>query len=204
MRANVSCAIRAEQTAGVKKPTDRLVQLRADARDPRIQAIRGRASGVARRRRTRRRDYMIRQARRRGLSYRKLGRRFGLSHERCRQICNRKWIVERPWITHPRPYPSEGRHRIGKRFGVSSEPGIAFRKRVLCRERMRRIRSQRARDARARGSPEPARSPNGGLTLPEDSFSMSALEAAWKDFDPFAAAEPRLEVQQIPDGTSDR
>ena len=57
---------------------------------------------------------------------------------------------------------------------------------------------------RARGGPESPRSPDGGLTLPEDSFSMSTLEAAWEDVDPFPAAEPRLEVQQIPDGTSDR
>lgn len=87
----------------------------ADARDPTIQAIRGRISGVARRRRNRARDRCIRQARRRGLSYRELGRRFRVSHVMAWKVCNRGWIMDRPFIPHPR----------GRRRQVLTEPGAA-------------------------------------------------------------------------------
>ena len=73
-----------------------------DSQDPDIQALRGKMSGKAKRRRQSRRDYLIRCARRRGLTFRELGRRFGISHVMAWKVCNRRWMANRPWIHHPR------------------------------------------------------------------------------------------------------
>lgn len=102
-----------------------------DARDPRIQAIRGRASGLSRRRRHRRRDFLIRQARRRGLSYRELGRRFRVSHVMAWKVCRRRWLYDRPWIEHPRgprkralTEPVSMTGRVLKWLRIETESGI--------------------------------------------------------------------------------
>ena len=67
-----------------------------------IQRIRGRMSGVSRRKRTRKRDELIRQARKRGLSLRKIAARFGLALSTVHYICRgRAWMMKRPFLRHP-------------------------------------------------------------------------------------------------------
>ena len=109
-----------------------------DARSP-VQAIRGRASGVARRRRTERRDRAIRRmVNVDGETYSEVARRFGLHRTTVMRIARtREHLVRREWIEHPdgdRPptrQPGERRGkfwRLGRRFGerrsTVREPGV--------------------------------------------------------------------------------
>lgn len=68
----------------------------------RAQRIRGRKSGVVRRRRTAARDRRIRQLRREGWSLRRLGAEFNLHHSTIAYIVKgRQWMMRRPFLRHP-------------------------------------------------------------------------------------------------------
>lgn len=93
-----------------------------------IQRIRGRMSGVARRKRTRVRDRLIRQARKRGLSLRKIAARFGLALSTVHYICRgRGWMMKRPFLRHPggwRGGRSKNQLRLQARTVISRDSSL--------------------------------------------------------------------------------
>ena len=136
----------------------------------RAQRIRGRKSGVVRRRRTAARDSRIRQLHREGWTLRPLGAEFGLHHSTIANIVKgRQWMMRRPFLRHPHACRTN-------QFARQGAP-VSFLKFSPIEGSESRNRETGTR-ARAGCGPPFA---SDRVPLPENEpLTMSALAAAWE------------------------